>query len=786
MDWTLSKDELAFRDEVRAFLDQALTPELREAGRRCSGIFSDFAEGQAWHRILAARGWSVPHWPREHGGTGWSPMQQYLFARELAAADAPPRAPMGTHMVAPVIIAFGTPAQQQAWLPGIRSGEDYWCQGYSEPQAGSDLAALQCRAVRHGEGEGAHYVIDGTKIWTTHAHHANRMFCLVRTATGGKPQQGISFVCFDMDTPGITVRPILSMSGDHELNQVFFDAVRVPVTGRIGEENQGWTVAKYLLQHERGAAWSPLLRRRLARLRAHAALQRLDVQNGHDAPRLAQAMAELDAAIDALEASERRALRDQARGEPPGAAPSLGKIAGSELRQRLTELQLEVAGPQAALALPLADASHGAHRALPVAEPALFAMSAYLNDRAASIYAGTNEIQRNLVAAQLLAQAAPEAALPGDALPPELGMLCDSLLRYLRVHASVPRTQQADAAATATSPAWWPQLQAQLGLLIAARPETEGGLGGGLATHMALMRVLGTALAGEPYLGRAVLVPALLQRLPSSRATALLQTALSGQMRIAFAHAEPDQPDGRSLGSTQLRASADGQAPWQLSGRKSAVRGAHDATHLLVSAHTSDGPALLCVRADAPGLQRRVLPLRDGALAAELGFDALPCTQDDLLAPPGAATAEAISQALDEATLAVCAEAIGVLTRLMGDTLDHVRQRRQFGAPIASLQAVQHRLADMQLALTQARDWVDALAQAPLATAAQLARAASSGHLAVAHACRTVGQGAVQLHGGMGMTEELAVGHFFRRVTLMAHQFGSPAWHARRLAALAT
>ncbi|MDA7417012.1 acyl-CoA dehydrogenase family protein [Xenophilus arseniciresistens] len=777
MDWTLTEDERAFRDEVRAFLAQALTPELREAGRRCSGIFSDFAEGQAWHRILAARGWSVPHWPREHGGTGWSPMQQYLFARELAAADAPPRAPMGTHMVAPVIMAFGTPAQQQAWLPGIRSGEDYWCQGYSEPQAGSDLAALQCRAVRQGEGEDAHYVIDGTKIWTTHAHHANRMFCLVRTGQAAKPQQGISFLCFDMATPGITVRPIPSMSGDHELNQVFFDGVRVPVAGRIGEENQGWSVAKYLLQHERGAAWSPLLRRRLARLRAHAAQQRLVPQ---DAPRLAQAMAELDAAIDALEASERRALRAQARGEPPGAAPSLGKIAGSELRQRLTELQLEVAGPQAALALPLGD---GDHTPLPVAEAAVFAMSAYLNDRAASIYAGTNEIQRNIVAAQLLAQPAPEAASADEPLPPDLGMLCDSLARYLRVHAPVPRTRQpAEGAAT---PAWWLGLESQLGLLIAARPEDEGGLGGGLATHMALMRVLGTALAGEPYLGRAVLVPALLQRLPSARAGALLQAAVAGQVRIALAHAEPDQPDGRSLAGTQLRPGAGSSgAAWQLSGHKSAVRGAHDATHLLVSAQTPDGPALLCLPADAPGLQRRVLPLRDGAMAAELCFEALPCTPDDLLGPPGTATAEAITQALDEATLAVCAEAIGVLTRLMGDTLDHVRQRRQFGAPIASFQAVQHRLADMQLALTQARDWVGALAQAPLHTPAQLARAASSGHLAVAHACRSVGQGAVQLHGGMGMTEELAVGHFFRRATLIAQQFGTPAWHARRLAAL--
>jgi alkylation response protein AidB-like acyl-CoA dehydrogenase len=207
-------------------------------------------------------------------------MQHYLFAAELAAADAPQRAPMGPGMVAPVIVAFGTEAQKRAWLPGIRSGEDYWCQGYSEPQSGSDLASLQCKAVRDGD----HYVINGTKIWTTHAQYANRMFCLVRTTSGGKPQQGISFLCFDIPTPGITIRPIISISGDHELNQVFFDDVRVPAEGLIGEENQGWAIAKYLLQHERGGAWTPMLRARLRRL---ARGGRCGIDDGYEADDMA-------------------------------------------------------------------------------------------------------------------------------------------------------------------------------------------------------------------------------------------------------------------------------------------------------------------------------------------------------------------------------------------------------------------------------------------------------------------------------------------------------------------
>lgn len=391
----LTSEDRAFRDEVRAFLDRELTPDLREAGRRCAGIFSDYDEGIRWHRILARQGWSVPHWPVEHGGTGWTPMQHYLFACELAAADAPPLAPNGTRMVAPVIIAFGTEEQKQRWLPGIRSGDDYWAQGYSEPQSGSDLASLQCRAVRDGD----HYVINGTKIWTTHAHWSNKMFCLVRTRTDTRPQQGISFLCFDLGLPGITIHPIISLAGDHELNQVFFDDVRVPVSSLIGAENDGWTIAKYLLQHERGHAWSPLLRARMRRLHEAAATA---FRGGDEAgwPDFRRKLAHAGCAIDALEAMELRALAAQTRGEPPGIAPSIGKVLGTELRQKMTELAVEVGGHYAFARPPIADWMQQDHDLL---EQAIIGMSSYLNDRAASIYAGSNEVQRNIIAAHVLA-----------------------------------------------------------------------------------------------------------------------------------------------------------------------------------------------------------------------------------------------------------------------------------------------------------------------------------------------------------------------------------------------
>lgn len=393
MDLSLAEADLRFRDEVRRFLDAELSDELREAGRACSGIFCDRPVAQRWLSILNARGWAVPHWPIEHGGTGWSVTQHYIFERELALADAPPIAPNATRMVGPVIIAFGTSEQKTRYLPKIRSGEDWWAQGYSEPGAGSDLASLQCRAVRDGD----HYVINGTKIWTTHAHWSNRIFCLVRTRTDGKPQAGISFLLFDLDTPGISIRPIISISGDHELNQLFFDDVRVPVSSLLGEENDGWTIAKYLLSHERSSQYGPSLRARLRRLKRFARDNGLTAE-----PMFRRKLAEAEMRLDALEATELRLVSAFSAGQPPSLAQAgQMKVQGTELRQRLTEIAVEALG---AYALPWQPMSQGAWPSNEPVGPDFgpVVMGQYLNDRAASIYAGSNEVQRNIMAAALL------------------------------------------------------------------------------------------------------------------------------------------------------------------------------------------------------------------------------------------------------------------------------------------------------------------------------------------------------------------------------------------------
>lgn len=364
-----------FRDEVRAFLEVALPDDLRRAARRASSVFIDPAVSLPWQRILHARGWAAPDWPADYGGPGWSEIERYIFAAECARAGAPNLAPMGLKMVAPVIMHYGSADQRAHYLPRILSGENYWCQGFSEPGAGSDLAALQLRATP----DGSNYVLNGSKIWTTHAHFANRMFALVRTSNEGKPQAGISFLLLDMATPGISIEPIRTLAGDHEFNQVFFDDVRVLQANRLGAENEGWSVAKHLLTFERGGKYAPSLLARLARLRA---LPDID-------PALRAQLDREAITLRALQALELKAMRGV--GGSPALYASALKILGTETAQRIDTLACEVAGYAA-----WADADGQTPAELAVA------VQRYLNDRAASIYAGSNEIQRDLIARLML------------------------------------------------------------------------------------------------------------------------------------------------------------------------------------------------------------------------------------------------------------------------------------------------------------------------------------------------------------------------------------------------
>ena len=400
MDIELSLADAAFRDEVRAFLAAELPEAVRAGAAASPTVFVEPDVGQVWNAVLNAKGWLGYQWPAEHGGTGWTPLQRYLFEKECALAGAPNLTVLGLKLVAPVIWTFGSEEQKRRYLPRILSGEDYWCQGFSEPGSGSDLASLQCRAVLDGD----RYIVNGSKIWTTHAHHANRMFCLVRTDTAARKQAGISFLLIDMDQPGISVRPILSAAGDHEVNQVFLEDVVVPLADRVGEEGQGWSIAKFLLENERGGSChAPKLCYDLDRLE-EAARGESDGRGGTmaDDPQWQRKVARARLAAQALEMIELRIISEVAGGRPPGPQTSLTKLLASNLRQEIDLLAVDLHGT-AGLQLDTARPFYGPDAPEPLlSQGAQLATARYLNSRAWTIFGGTNEVQANIIARSVL------------------------------------------------------------------------------------------------------------------------------------------------------------------------------------------------------------------------------------------------------------------------------------------------------------------------------------------------------------------------------------------------
>ena len=396
MNLEFSPEEIAFRDEVRTFIDENYPDELRGQGLR-----EDLSRDQflAWHKVLGKKGWSAPAWPEKYGGTGWTSTQRYIWSEENARVDALMPLPFGVSMVGPVIYTFGNEEQKARFLPKILMGEEWWCQGYSEPGAGSDLASLKTTAVRDGD----HYVINGQKTWTTLAQHADWGFFLCRTdPDAAKPQEGISFILVDMNTPGIEVRPIITIDGGHEVNEVWLTDVRVPVENRVGEENQGWTYAKFLLAHERsGIAGVARSKRGIERLRDIASTEVLDGTPLIEDDSFARKISQLEIDLTALEFTELRTLARESSGQGPGPESSILKVKGTEIQQRLTELTLEAVGNYGApyfrgfpddSSNEFAIGPDYAHHAAPN----------YFNMRKTSIYGGSNEIQRNIITKMIL------------------------------------------------------------------------------------------------------------------------------------------------------------------------------------------------------------------------------------------------------------------------------------------------------------------------------------------------------------------------------------------------
>lgn len=396
MNFDYSDEDKAFREQVKAFLAEKLPKKISQKYK--SGRMLTKQEHEEWHAILNKQGWLAPGWPVEYGGVKWTPIQKHIFDEERVEAGGPEVVPFGLSMLAPVLIAFGSDEQKETILPRILNGDEWWCQGYSEPGAGSDLASLKTKAVRDGDD----YIVNGQKTWTTLGQYADKIFSLVRTSTEGKPQQGISFLLMDMDAPGVTIRPIRTIDGGYEVNEVFFEDVRVPASNLVGEENMGWTYAKYLLTHERtGIAGVPNAKQELRKLKAIAAETQDDDGNLMDDPLFAARIAQVEIDLIAMELTNLRIVSEAQAGGAPGVESSMIKIKGTLIRQELSDLTRRAAGPYAMPFTPQV-LEEGSNEAPVGPDYATTVSRKYFNMRKISIFGGSNEIQRNIISKMML------------------------------------------------------------------------------------------------------------------------------------------------------------------------------------------------------------------------------------------------------------------------------------------------------------------------------------------------------------------------------------------------
>ena len=779
----------AFREEVRTFIRGALPEELRARVERGYSLLTR-ADHTYWQKQLYARGWAAPNWPIEYGGTGWSAARQQVFDDECGRASCPRTQPGGIKLVGPIIFTYGTPEQKQRFLDPILRADEWWCQGYSEPNAGSDLAALQTRAVREGE----FYRVNGQKVWTTLAHWADWMFCLVRTDNTGKRQEGITFLLIDMKTPGITIRPFKTLDLAHHTNEVFFEDVLVPVANRIGDEGKGWTYAKALLAHERaGIAELGRTRERLERLKRIA---REPVLNGAwlaDNQAFRTEVARLEVEILAAEATTVRLL--DGRAARPALASVL-KLRGSEITQRLSQLNMLALGPHA-LQLDLEAAERGPLRDDPLPSYATGRTVEYLRMRSLTVAGGTSEIQRNLIARLALNGGVPPSAHEG-----EDAQLAETVQRFARDHQGIDAWRAAGREHGGLRPAVW-QAMAEMGWLAVNVPEDHDGLGMGAQSTAIIMHGVGAALLHEPYWSTAVLGARLVATLgTAAQRKAWLPAIAKGEMRLAVALMEPGtRHDWTAVQCKALRAgnSSDANASWIIDGRKIAVLDGANAQHILLLARDAlQRPQLFCIPADTPGIQRRAAIALDERPCDDYVFNGVRVAEACRLS--GAETARkgagqeqnAVFQTplyalvrgvFEHAFVALGAEAVGAMDAALEQTIAHLNTRKQFGKTLAEFQALQHRVADMVMAIEQTRSLVQRAAvalDAQLPDAGQLALAVK---IQAGLAGRFVGENAVQLHGGIGVTDELHVGHYLKRLWCIDLMLGDAGWHLNRYAA---
>lgn len=749
----LTPAERDFRDAVRRFFAEEYPSKLID--KIASGVRLQKIDQIQSQRALNAKGWLGVGWPKEHGGTGWSPVERYIFDQELDLAGAAPIVPMGVIYIGPIICAFGNEEQKRTWLPGILESRDFWAQGYSEPESGSDLASLRMAAVRDGD----EYVLNGTKIWTSGAQWANWIFCLCRTSKEQKRNQGISLICARLDSPGVTVHPIRLIDGSCELNRVEFDNVRVPVANRIGNEGEAWHYANVLLKGERlSYAHIGAKRRDLAKLRQIACT----VPAGFggtmaDDPIFKAEVASVESRLDAIETAVVTALRS----EITMAGAAALKIACTECAQELTRLFIQLAGRWRGPMLDRNEANWSAAAPL-VPKFGPHHIQSYLMERAQTIYGGSTEIQKGIIWRTIAS-----GNLAGQQGAGETVLLKESLSRWFGDNYPFVR-RRSDSEADRPGEAW-DFVAVRMGLLDPA--------GIGIELEQAAMWEAGRALLAEP-LGEAWVAAGVL-RAAEGPAAQELQLALAQGEPVVMAWTEPDMRDNFcAMASTVER---DG-SHWVLNGAKAMVVGAPRCKRVIVAARSALGLSLLCVPLDTAGVTVHAYRSIDGRPAADIEFRSVRLPAGALIGVDGEALTH-LEAARDHAIALQSAEAAGLLEAVLLQTLEYTSQRRQFGQPIAEFQALQFTMVDMflEVELAKAASIMSGLALRMEPDAR--ARSCSSAHVAISRACRLVGEKAIQLHGGMGMTDDLPLGHFVRRALMIECAWGDAHWHLQRMAA---
>jgi len=759
----------SFRAEVREFLAHAVPEDIAAAVRANCLVTRE--QAQRWQHILHEQGWAAPGWPREHGGPGWSLAQQAVYREELAACDVPRFENLGIDTIGPTLMRHGTPEQKARFLPRMLSFEDFWAQGYSEPEAGSDLASLRTTARRDGEC----FVLSGTKIWQSYGHWANWVLVLARTdPSASRKQDGISVLLVDLAAPGVTVRPIRFMHGGVLHVQMFFDEVRVPADNLVGVENAGWSVAKGLLVTER------LFVARVAECRADlAATRRLADGRGPGGASLlaqdvhARRLAELDIRVRALEAAWWPAVHAVEQGQEPALESSLLKLQGNEVLQDLQQLQLDLLGSDALVFDPQAVEGIPSQPPLVPAHAGNLAMHVW-RYRGITLGGGTSEVQRGIVAKAVFGgQTELELPLSGG-LDEQQSMLDDGLRRLLAQCYDFERRRDILAAPGGLDQAFWRGF-GELGLRGLLVPERDGGFGGTVSDLLPVMGALGEALVLEPVLWTSVLPMQLLLDATGFEGRTRTLDALMEGARIALAHTDRGTP---------VTAVRDGDG-WRLRGRKSLVLGGDGASRILVSARQEGGGLVLfdCPAAQ-PGVSLQRYRLHDGRGAADLLLEDVHLPAAARVAGPERASA-IIDEALAFVTIGLCAESVGAMRKALALTVEYMRTRKQFGRSLADYQALQHRVVEHFRQWVHARVLVREAASGWLSTSpVERAKRISAAKWMAGRAGRAIALDALQLHGAVGLQDETAISHYARRLAANDALLGDMTFHLGRLAAL--